>query len=45
VLDELRRTGFEGWITFEDESPAAQDDPDAATHRNGVWVKNWLETS
>jgi inosose dehydratase len=45
VLDELRRTTFEGWITFEDESPAAQDDPDTATHRNGEWVRNWLETS
>lgn len=38
VLNFLAATDFAGWITFEDESPQAEADPDAATARNGDMV-------
>lgn len=38
VLDFLVATGFDGWVTFEDESPQAESDPDRATRRNGRFV-------
>jgi inosose dehydratase len=38
VLDFLAATGYEGWVTFEDESPEAEADPDRATRRNGRYV-------
>ncbi|WP_369371212.1 sugar phosphate isomerase/epimerase family protein [Promicromonospora sp. Populi] len=41
VLDYLADTGYDGWVTFEDESPAAEADPDAATIRNGLWTTAW----
>lgn len=41
VLDYLADTGYGGWVTFEDESPAAAADPDAATIGNGRWTAAW----
>jgi inosose dehydratase len=41
VLRFLDETGFDGWVTFEDESPEAEADPDAATRRNGEWIRDW----
>ncbi|QJU55235.1 sugar phosphate isomerase/epimerase [Herbiconiux sp. KACC 21604] len=38
VLAHLESIGFGGWVTFEDESPSAEADPDAATRRNGRWI-------
>lgn len=38
VLDHLAARGFPGWVTFEDESPSAEQDPDAAVTRNGQYV-------
>ncbi len=38
VLDFLAETGYAGWVTFEDESPEAEADPDRATLRNGRYV-------
>ena len=38
VLRHLESTAFSGWVTFEDESPSAKADPDAATRRNGAWI-------
>jgi inosose dehydratase len=38
VLGYLEETRFAGWVTFEDESPAAKADPDRATIRNGRWI-------
>jgi inosose dehydratase len=42
VLGYLAETGFDGWVTFEDESPAAERDPDAATAKNGDYVRRLL---
>jgi inosose dehydratase len=39
VLDYLEETRFPGWVTFEDESPAAKADPDRATMLNGRWIE------
>ena len=44
VLSYLADAAYEGWVTFEDESPAAERDPDAATRRNGEWIKNWKDS-
>lgn len=41
VLEFLAETGYDGWVTFEDESPAAEADPDTATIRNGRWIAAW----
>lgn len=38
VLDHLCARGFSGWVTFEDESPSAEQNPDAAVARNGDYV-------
>lgn len=43
VLEYLARSGFDGWITFEDESPEAERDPDNATARNGDYVRNLIK--
>jgi inosose dehydratase len=42
VLDHLASRGFSGWVTFEDESPSAEDDPDAAVARNGKYVSRLI---
>jgi inosose dehydratase len=38
VLEHLAGRGYGGWVTFEDESPQAEQDPDLATARNGRYV-------
>lgn len=38
VLDFLVRTDYSGWVTFEDESPQAERDPDTAAANNGRYV-------
>lgn len=38
VLDFLASTDYPGWVTFEDESAAAEADPDRATYCNGRFV-------
>ncbi|WP_382303559.1 sugar phosphate isomerase/epimerase family protein [Herbiconiux sp. UC225_62] len=42
VLRHLEGIGYAGWVTFEDESPEAEADPDAATRRNGAWIASWV---
>jgi inosose dehydratase len=42
VLDHLAARGFPGWVTFEDESPSAEHDPDAAVIRNGDYVNRLI---
>jgi inosose dehydratase len=42
VLEYLAGIGFGGWVTFEDESPDAERDPDDATARNGDYVRTLL---
>jgi inosose dehydratase len=42
VLDHLAARGFPGWVTFEDESPSAEHDPDAAVARNGDYVSRLI---
>jgi len=39
VLEYLESTGYDGWVVFEDESPDAERDPDAATLANGDYIK------
>ncbi|MBM7799472.1 inosose dehydratase [Microlunatus panaciterrae] len=39
VLEHLAATDFTGWVTFEDESAAAETDPDQATAHNGDYVR------
>lgn len=34
----LADSGYQGWVTVEDESPFAERDPNAAALRNGTWV-------
>lgn len=38
----LVRSGFAGWIVVEDECPAAIDDPDGVTRRDGLYVNQVL---
>lgn len=45
VLDFLASTDYPGWVTFEDESPAAEADPDRATLRNGRFVSDLIGES
>lgn len=42
VLDFLRKTDYDGWVTFEDESPEAEHDPDEAVARNGRFIADSL---
>jgi inosose dehydratase len=39
VLQHLAERGYRGWVTFEDESPQAKQDPDTAAARNGRYVE------
>ena len=38
VVDYFRETGYDGWIMIEEESRAAQADPDGVTLQNGAYV-------
>lgn len=42
ATDYLARTGYQGWIVMEDESPRAQLDPDGAAVHNGQYVRTVL---
>jgi inosose dehydratase len=42
VVAYLADTGYQGWITMEDESPEAEHDPDTAVGRNGAYVRTVL---
>jgi inosose dehydratase len=42
IVDHLVATGYDGWITFEDESPLAEADPDAAVMNAGRYVAEKL---
>lgn len=44
VLEHLAGRGYGGWVTFEDESPQAEQDPDAAAARNGRYVERLATT-
>jgi inosose dehydratase len=42
IVDLLTDGGYAGWIAFEDESPLAQRDPDAAVRAAGSYVQEIL---
>jgi inosose dehydratase len=42
IVSGLRATGYNGWIMLEDESVAAETDPDAATLTSGDYLQQML---
>jgi inosose dehydratase len=38
ITSDLRKSGYQGWIMVEDESPLAETDPNEATRRNGIYM-------
>jgi inosose dehydratase len=42
IVTFLRDTGYDGWIMIEEESEAAEADPDAATTQNGAYLRGSL---
>ena len=42
IVTRLRDTGYSGWIMIEDESVEAETDPDAATQKNGEYLRQTL---
>ena len=42
LVSYLRDSGYEGWIIVEEESAAAEDDPDGVTLANGAYVRRAL---
>jgi len=42
IMKILDDAGYNGWIIFEEESPAARDDPDDATLKNGKYLEGIL---
>ncbi len=42
VLNYLAARAFPGWVTFEDESLSAEQDPDAAVTRNGEYMSRLI---
>jgi inosose dehydratase len=42
IVAYLRDSGYRGWIVLEDESESSRADPDEATRRNGVYVREVL---
>ncbi len=42
IVTRLRDTGYAGWIMVEEESSEAESDPDAATAKNGVYLRQSL---
>jgi inosose dehydratase len=42
IVEYLVATGYDGWIAFEDESPLAESDPDAAVMNAGRYVTEKL---
>ncbi len=39
IANYLAETGYDGWLTFEDESPLAERDPDGAVARAGEYIQ------
>lgn len=42
IVDALTAGGYDGWVAFEDESPLAEHDPDAAVLAAGAYVRDVL---
>jgi inosose dehydratase len=42
IVTMLRDGGYDGWIMIEEESKAAEADPDAATIQNGAYLRGSL---
>jgi inosose dehydratase len=42
IVAYLTKTGYDGWIMVEDESPEAERDPDAVTLANGKYLRDEL---
>jgi inosose dehydratase len=42
LVTRLRDTGYQGWIMVEEESAAAETDPDTATLNNGEYLRQSL---
>jgi inosose dehydratase len=42
IVTALRDTGYDGWIMIEEESKAAESDPDGATIQNGWYLRDSL---
>jgi len=42
IVEMLHRSGFDGYIVVEDESPEAEEDPDAVSIKNGEYIRNKL---
>ena len=42
IVDMLSRGGFDGYIMIEDESPEAEDDPNAVSIKNGEYIRSTL---
>ena len=40
IVQGLNKHGFRGWIMVEEESAAAETDPDTATRQNGQYIRN-----
>jgi inosose dehydratase len=40
VIEDLVRTGFDGWVVFEDECDAAVGDPDGVTLKDGTYIRD-----
>ncbi len=43
IVTMLKETGYAGWVMVEEESRAAERDPDAATLQNGRYLQQALE--
>lgn len=43
IVTYLRDTGYKGWVVVEEESPAAEADPDAAAAGSAAYVRAVLE--
>jgi inosose dehydratase len=42
IVEMLRESGYRGWIMIEEESRAAESDPDGATIQNGDYLRESL---
>jgi len=42
IVEMLHTSGFNGYILVEDESPVAEDDPDAVSLKNAEYIRNKL---
>jgi inosose dehydratase len=42
IVEMLHSSGFNGYVIVEDESPEAEDDPDAVTIKNAEYIRSKL---